>query len=119
MNFIKPFNTFSTLSLTFTLLFCFDILPLNSKLVNSQSTEPSRAECYSQEAQITSGCNSSKPTTELIVDNSNDNCCKAKGYYKCLKKLVKTGVECEMFIRDRIDEYEELLDKYDCDDVRC
>ena len=94
------------------------LLQISPSVYSQWSTEPSRADCAAREAQIVGACNASKPTTELIVDHSRANCCKGKAYYKCLKKLVATGVQCEMFIRDRIDEYDEILDKYDCDDVK-
>lgn len=125
MNFLKPssYTFLSTFTLSFLLLLltCLHFIT-NIKEVASQTTvssSSSRAECLSQEGQLMGSCNSSKPTVELIVDNSHDNCCQAMGYYRCLRKLVTPGVQCEAFIRDRAKEYDELLDMYDCDDVRC
>ncbi|KAH9401532.1 hypothetical protein TYRP_016926 [Tyrophagus putrescentiae] len=52
---------------------------LSSPLVYSQwSTEPSWADCAAREAVIVGACNTSKPTTELIVDHSRANCCQRK-----------------------------------------
>ena len=122
MNIFKFF--FSNIHFTFahfnfvTLFSTLLLLQISSSVYSQSSTEPSRADCAARETQIVGACNGSKPTTELIVDHSRTNCCQGKAYYKCLKKLVATGVQCEMFTRDRIDEYNEILDKYDCDDVK-
>ena len=82
MNIFKSTFNISPFTLAhFYLVILFSTLLLfqSSLSVYSQwRTEPSRADCAAREAVIVGACNTSKPTTELIVDHSRANCCQGK-----------------------------------------